>query len=456
MNKSSIVGFAAIAIIFNMAVFVNNKAPGIFFDANSLLIVLGGTIAVALIAYPYATLMRTIDFLIWGLIFKKKKDYLQISQDIAGARNSFLINQNYLASEESHPFLREAVLFLLNRNIDDRAFEEILKNRSEFFKKRYVDDALVLRSLVKYPIALGFLAAVVKGVSLFWNFEASTQSAVAHEAAMALVAIFWGLAVACFLFFPISDSANKAVEEDQELRNLIIDGMILIREKATDDYFQAYLRGYLNLNERSNFKIFSGKAGFPYTNITVPKVEAKEVMQTPSFMENRETRERESRSEFRNKQKPDPKPFEALKSIAIPKVVAPPQVAEAVVVVDEEQELDVESKETVIASVSEFAVATKLEPVLTTSLAPQADEEDMNENEVPNVEAVQEPQPEVEATQVGDANTAGRKRRKEKTEVPGHQDLPVQIEADAPTTDLKSFQFKDLRRQSVYPPKRAK
>ncbi len=424
MNKSSLIGFAAIAAIFNLAVFSNAKAPGIFFDGSTLLIVLGGTIAIGLIAYPYATLLRTIDYLTWGLIFKKKKNYLQISQDIAGARNSFLINQNYLTNEESHPFLREAVLFLLNKNIDNKAFEEILINRSEFFKKRYVDDALVLRSLVKYPIALGLMAAFVKGASLLWTFEASTQSSVGHDAAMAVVAAFWGLAVSSVLFFPLSDSANKAAEEDQEIRNLIIDGMILIREKATDDHFQAYLRGYLNLNDRSNFKIFSGKTGFPYGNVKAPKVEVKEEVPQPSYMEAAEPKERVQK--VAPPPEPEAKPFEKLKAFASPKVVK-----------NEYHERN-EPQEMIVDSVLDAGISLEAGNVV----PPSADMDDGSQEEVEEV------------SQVPVVIEQKFKGRKEKPEHSGRMDEPVKIDENAPTTDLETFKFKDLRQQLMKPGKR--
>lgn len=439
MNKSSLLGFAAIAVVFNLAVFVNTRAPGIFFDAHSLLVVLGGTIATALIAYPHTTLLRTIDYLIWGLIFKKKKDYLQISQDIAGARNSFLINQNYLTNDESHPFLRESVLLLLNKNIDNKAFKDILKNRSEFFKKRYVDDALVLRSLVKYPIALGLLAAFVKAASLLWNFEASTQTVVAHEAAMAFVAIFWGVAVSAILFFPLSDSANKAAEEDQEIRNLIIDGMILIREKATDDYFQAYLRGYLSLNDRSNFKIFSGKAGFgPYSGLKVPKIEIKEQVQTTSYMDSYESKERENRFVAQQEEeevKPDPKPFEKLKSFAAPKLVnvEPEDVEE-----DEDEVADADISGSAEAVVGSGLVGETGEKVAESPV-----------KQVANPENKVFVKPPSEAQEIPEmSSSSSRKKRRDRPELPGRIDEPIKIDENAPTTDLGTFRFKDLRQQA--------
>lgn len=449
MNKSSLLGFAAIVVIFNVAILANAKLPAsALFDVGTLMIVLGGTVAVGLIAYPYTTLLRTVDYLTWGLIFKKKKNYLQISQDIAGARNSYLINQNYLTNDESHPFLREAVLFLSNKNIDNKAFEEILLKRSEFFKKRYVDDASVIRSLVKYPIALGVVAAFVKAASLLWTFESSTQVSVAHDGAMAFVSVFWGVAVSAFLFFPLSDSAEKSAEEDQEIRNLIIDGMILIREKSTDDHFQAYLRGYLNLNDRSNFKIFTGKTGFPYGNIKAPKVELKEQVATPSYMDASETKERSrkhSHSDHDDNYNPSEKPFEKLKAYTntpSPKLVK-----------SEPQEIEVESVLDAGINLDNAVVP----PSADMDYNPPEEDNDeisLQVTEVPEDVKQKDPQPALQVDGTRFTVSGKPKNRKDKPELAGRMDEPVKIDENAPTTDLETFKFKDLRQQLMNPKKK--
>lgn len=250
------------------------KAPEIFFEMHALLLVIGGTFAAALVAYPYASLSRTVDYLLWGLLFKRKKEYLKVSQEIAASRNSFFMSQTYAASDEAHPFFREASMFLMNRNIDDPALEEILRNRSEYFRKRYEEDTTVLRSLARYAVSFGFFAAicaVLEMLPLLQSHSGEFSAVLFHGFGSALIGIFWGMALSSILILPVADSAAKASDEDSMLRSLIIDGMVLIRTRATDDHFQAYLRGYLSLADRSEFKIYS-KNVIPFK---VPPVQKK-------------------------------------------------------------------------------------------------------------------------------------------------------------------------------------
>lgn len=269
MNFSAWFGFAIVGVCFYLGAFQNAHQVQIFFDQKALVFVVLGTLAAALVAYPYAVLSKTVDYILWGLLFRKKKQYLKVSQEIATARGSFLMNRSYVTTSESHPFLRECVSFLLNKNIKNEALDKVLHNRLDQFKQKYHEDYRVLKSIAKYPVAFGFVSALCSFIEMMqtgqnnWSYWAS-----------ALVGIFWGVTFSYFVIWPFADSAHKSAQDDFTLRSLIVDGMMLIRERATDDHFQAYLRGYLSLNDRSEFKVDPTQNIYPFT--PAPKIEAEE------------------------------------------------------------------------------------------------------------------------------------------------------------------------------------
>ncbi|MBY0452955.1 MAG: hypothetical protein K2P92_07960, partial [Bdellovibrionaceae bacterium] len=260
---------AIIGVCFYLGAFQNSHQVQIFFDQRAFIFVVLGTLAASFLAYPYAVLSKTVDYILWGLLFRKKKQYLKVSQEIATARSSFLMNRSYVTMKESHPFLRECVTFLLNKNIKNEALDKVLHNRLEQFKQKYHEDYHVLKSIAKYPVAFGFVSALCGLVEMMqtgqnsWSYWAS-----------ALVSIFWGVSFSYFVIWPLADSAYKAAHDDFTLRSLIVDGMMLIRERATDDHFQAYLRGYLSLNDRSEFKVDTSPNVYPFA--TAPKIENHE------------------------------------------------------------------------------------------------------------------------------------------------------------------------------------
>ena len=272
MNKSSIFGFLIVGVVLYASVFQTTKNPQIFFHTGSLILVLGGTLAVAFIAFPFASLAKTVDYLLWGFLFKKKREYLKVSQDIAGARSAFQNGQNFTASDDSHPFFKESIILLLNGNITDDGFGEVLRQRSEYFKKKYKDDAKVLVSLAKYPPAFGLLGAAIGMMDMMNALSTGAQVNMGQTMMLAFASTFWGIALSNFVILPIADSASKSVDDDHMLRSLIIDGMVLIRQSVSDDHFQAYMRGYLSLSDRSEFKIYSRKSVLGYAESPKPNV----------------------------------------------------------------------------------------------------------------------------------------------------------------------------------------
>ncbi len=270
MNFSALFGFAIIGLCFYLGAFQNAHQLQIFFDQRALVFVVLGTLAASFVAYPYAVLSKTVDYVLWGLLFRKKKQYLKVSQEIANARSSFLMNRNYVTTGELHPFLRECISFLLNKNIKNEALNRVLHNRLDQFKQKYHEDFYVLKSIAKYPIAFGFISALCSLVEMMQTGQNNSS-----YWASALVSIFWGVSFSYFVVWPFADSAYKSAQDDFTLRSLIVDGMMLIRDHATDDHFQAYLRGYLSLNDRSEFKVDPTLQVYPFA--TASKFEAAEV-----------------------------------------------------------------------------------------------------------------------------------------------------------------------------------
>ncbi|MGZ3725715.1 MAG: hypothetical protein ACXWQQ_07935 [Pseudobdellovibrio sp.] len=398
MKKSSWIGFSILGAIGYYGVFMNMKVPMIYLDQQDILIVVGCTVAAALISYPYASLTRIIDYFIWGLIFKKKNKHLKISQDIAGARSSFLINQTYLTTEESHPFLRESVMFLLNRNISNKAFEEILKSRSDIFKKKYHEDATILKSLGKYPIIFGLVTFLLKSIEILATMNTVKHTNVPLEFATAAIAVVWGLLMTGIIIYPLADSAVKAADEDQIFRNLIVDGMILIRQKATDDHFQAYMRGYLNINDRSEFKIFTANTQYPFA--VAPRIEHKD-----EIVEN---------------------------DLAIPQYSEPVKLREQREVVNEPQPAPVAAVEVEQETPVQEAVVREIR---------RPSFEEIQARMVVGSEGQAMAQSKASAPKVEEET-----RTKTKTELPGRVEEPVKIDANA-SMDLGQFKFKDLRNE---------
>jgi chemotaxis protein MotA len=250
MNISSLLGFIGAGLIVFFGAIHSAKNPAIFLDSHAILLVVGGTLAATLIAYPISQLKDLGSFLIYGVILKKKTNYLKIIEDIRQIKNSFQSNGQVHLSQ-IHPFLAEGVGLLQKDYLDREELNEVLKSRKQAFKSKYSQDAKILNAMAKYPPAFGLLGASTGMISMMTNLGGDGGTAsIGAAMAVALVATFWGIAAANFIFLPLADYAQRVIQVDQELRGLIADGILMIHEGVKDEVMAERLRSRLDLDDR--------------------------------------------------------------------------------------------------------------------------------------------------------------------------------------------------------------
>ncbi len=232
MNLSSLLGTAIIAFVVFFGVIHGSKNPEIFLNLHALILVLGGTLGVTLLAFPFRKLKEMLDFLVYGLFFKKKTvdlfvvaDLIRISDEYKKDQSGFL--QNYSVS---NPFLKEALKLLSKSALGYDDLVLILKNRRDSFKKRYQEDHKMLLSISKFPPGLGLLGASSGMIEMMMGLNASGMDGIGSAMAVALVATFWGIAIANFVFLPLADYAARVANDDFFTRSLIVHGIAMIKQ----------------------------------------------------------------------------------------------------------------------------------------------------------------------------------------------------------------------------------
>ena len=229
------------------------KNPMMFLDGHALLLVVGGTIAASLLAYPLAHLSQVFDFILFGVFRYRKTDYVTLIEEFADIQQG-VINQdgNISYRSFSHPFMAECVNLLMKKSLTVDEMASLLQDRVYVFNRRYLQDAKILNSIAKYPPAFGLLGATTGMISMMTNLGGPGGTAAIGEAmALALVATFWGIALANFVFLPLADNAQKAFLSDEFTRTFIRDGAMLIKTNVDRRYLIEKLASMLPLEERS-------------------------------------------------------------------------------------------------------------------------------------------------------------------------------------------------------------
>lgn len=229
------------------------KNPAMFLDTHAIILVVGGTLAATLLAFPVSHLSQLLDFIFFSVFSKKHTNHLKLVEEMAAVNIQIHTPEamNLKQKIYSHIFLREGVNLLLDNKFNHDDLSDILDDRVTIFKKKYQQDAKILNAIAKYPPAFGLLGATTGMIAMMTNLGgAGGTAAIGHAMAVALVATFWGIAAANFVLLPLSDNAQKAYLADEFTRNFIKEGVLLIKRGTEQKVLVERLSSMLPLEER--------------------------------------------------------------------------------------------------------------------------------------------------------------------------------------------------------------
>lgn len=256
MNISTVLGFVCASLVIWFGVLSSSPNPKLFLDPHALILVIGGTMAAALIAFPAKKLFGFINFFISGVILKRKVDSYLIGEQIFRSYSFLKENRidQFFTNTHYHPFLVESVKMISRNEFDDHELEEILDTRIEQIKSEYQNDGKILNAIAKFPPAFGLLGASTGMIVMMTRLGSGGAETIGPAMAIALVATFWGIAIANLVFLPLSDYANKIAYEEVKQRKMIADSVRAMNNKCTFAFLVEKTIGHIPIGERMQFK----------------------------------------------------------------------------------------------------------------------------------------------------------------------------------------------------------
>lgn len=254
MNLSSILGLVLAVVVFATAAMTSTSNSKIFLDAHAMLIVVGGTIAASLLSFSF-TRMRSLFKIFIKKVLGGEKEFGLVVSEIVDLSRGYRENEGYLKQKGptlQHPFLKEAVMLLAEGGIEAHDLDEILLKRTRNAYHRFEEDAENFKALSKFPPAFGLLGAVIGMISLMQNLGGPDSfTKVGPSMAIALVATLYGIAIANFFFLPMGENLSRLNKKELLVRQMICDGIKLIRAKKHPYMVEEACKSYLLPNERA-------------------------------------------------------------------------------------------------------------------------------------------------------------------------------------------------------------
>ncbi len=216
--------FLSVAIFF-LAFNLDLEKVGLASNLGALMIVLGGTLAATLIAYPWRRLVWTASLLKKAFLSVNEMDWtkntivsLARTYRVSGIR---VLEQMGERLPDGH--LKTAVE-LMTYNYTKVEIEHILQKEAQIVYSQYEASHKILCSMARLAPALGLTGTIVSLIRTFGHI--SDSSGLVGYMGIALLSTFYGVVFANLCFVPLSNKLREFMDQEAVRFDLILEGIL--------------------------------------------------------------------------------------------------------------------------------------------------------------------------------------------------------------------------------------
>lgn len=258
MEFSVLIGYVALilAMLFGI-VFTDNGLNfallSNFINGPSIFITIGGTIFALLAAFPFKT-FRNLPKHLKMVFSKNQKDpyeYVEIITELSReARKKGLLSLEEKALTFEDEFLKESVLLVVDAIESDKLktwFDQKLAN----IERRNQEERKFYEMGAALAPAFGMIGTLIGLVNMLkaMNLESGPEL-LGENMSVALITTFYGSLLANCFFLPMSNKIELAQEREMVFNELIIEGVISIKEGENPKFIHEKLMNFLEDHEK--------------------------------------------------------------------------------------------------------------------------------------------------------------------------------------------------------------
>lgn len=254
MNIAGLIGYICAGAVIYFSIKGSTKDPQLFLDPHALIIVIGGTVTVALLTFSFKRLFGGLKVVLKKTLGGERNDYLGTIRQVVMIAEAYRQDPKKalgLISKDTHPFLADGVKLLVEFGFANEDLDKILSNSLKGKRRRDGEEQKVWHTISRFPPAFGLLGATLGMIALLQTLgEPGAQDRIGPAMAIALVATFYGLVIANLVLIPIAEKLHEVSSGDLVLRSIIKEGVLLIGERKHPAFIEEYLKSFLSPTQR--------------------------------------------------------------------------------------------------------------------------------------------------------------------------------------------------------------
>jgi chemotaxis protein MotA len=244
MDKLSLFGVLVAVIGILGGQLLEGGSVNVLMQLAAFLIVFGGTIGAVMLHHPIHIFSLGVRMGAWA-IFTPKNDAEGLARRIT-AWSSVARKDGILALEAQvrgieDPFVKKGLQLLVDGNSAEK-IREIMDVDLQSWETARWQAARVWESAAGYAPTIGILGAVLGLVHVMQSL--AEPSKLGAGIAVAFIATIYGVGSANLLFLPIAGKLKILIQEQVNLREMLVDGLCMIANAENPRFIESKLRGY--------------------------------------------------------------------------------------------------------------------------------------------------------------------------------------------------------------------
>lgn len=258
MEFSILIGYAALALalVFGIASSQNGFDPELlmnFVNAPSIFITFGGTLFALMAAFPFKTFAHIPKHvkLVFGRNTKDPYKYVEIITDLSRqARQKGLLSLEEQAMGFEDEFLKESVLLVVDA-IESDKLKAWCDQKIANIQRRNQEERKFYEMGAALAPAFGMIGTLIGLVNMLkaMNLEGGPDLLGANMS-VALITTFYGALLANCVFIPMANKIEIAQDRELLFNEMIVEGVISIKEGENPRFIREKLMNFLSDNER--------------------------------------------------------------------------------------------------------------------------------------------------------------------------------------------------------------
>lgn len=245
MDVLSLIGLILAFVAIVGGNFLEGGHVGALINGPAALIVLGGTLAAALLQSPLPAFKRALQILRW-IFFPPRVDLPGGIDRVVNwsltARKEGLLGLEGVADAESDPYARKGLQLLVD-GAEPEAIRSILEVDFLTQESRDIQAAKVFESMGGYAPTIGIIGAVMGLIHVMGNLADPSQ--LGNGIAVAFVATIYGVASANLILLPVANKLKAIALRQSRYREMLLEGLLSIAEGENPRSIELKLQGFM-------------------------------------------------------------------------------------------------------------------------------------------------------------------------------------------------------------------